>query len=83
MKDVLIPCTECCDCIPCPVGINIPAVFKIYNLLPVEGFEKTKVLYDQLEKKADDCLRCARCEKHCKQRIGISAMMFEIAEEME
>ncbi|MCQ2509570.1 MAG: 4Fe-4S dicluster domain-containing protein [Lachnospiraceae bacterium] len=83
MSDLLIPCTGCCDCIPCPVGIVIPEVFKIYNGLPANGLENTKFLYDRLHKKADDCLRCGRCEKLCSQKIGISSMMFEIAEEME
>ncbi len=83
MNDVLIPCTGCCDCIPCPVEIMIPEVFKIYNRLPEDGMEKTKRFYEQLDKKADDCLRCGRCEKLCSQGIGISSMMFEIAEEME
>lgn len=83
MNGPLIPCTGCCDCIPCPVGINIPKVFEIYNRLPVNGQENTRFLYSRLSKKADDCLRCGRCEKLCSQKIGISSMMFEIAEEME
>ncbi len=83
MSEPLIPCTGCCDCLPCPVGIDIPKVFQIYNRLPADGYENTKFFYDQLNKKADDCLRCARCEKLCSQRIGISSMMFEISEEME
>ncbi len=83
MNDVLVPCTGCCDCMPCPVGIAIPEVFRIYNRLPAEGYAAVKEEYDRLEKKADDCLRCGRCEKQCSARIGISSMMFEIAEEME
>ncbi|MDO4490171.1 MAG: 4Fe-4S dicluster domain-containing protein [Lachnospiraceae bacterium] len=83
MSEVLIPCTGCSDCLPCPVGIVIPEVFEIYNRLPVNGLENTRFLYNRLHHKADDCLRCGRCEKLCSQKIGISSMMFEIAEEME
>ncbi|MCC8197951.1 MAG: aldo/keto reductase [Tannerellaceae bacterium] len=31
LNDDFIPCTECQYCMPCPYGINIPAVFAHYN----------------------------------------------------
>ena len=45
-----IPCNECNYCMPCPYGINIPAVFSHYNrcikegnLAHVEGDSKTRM----------------------------------------
>lgn len=32
-----IPCNECNYCMPCPYGINIPAVFSHYNRCIKEG----------------------------------------------
>lgn len=32
-----IPCTGCNYCMPCPYGINIPAVFRYYNHCLVDG----------------------------------------------
>lgn len=79
----LVTCTRCGSCMPCPSGINIPELFSIYNRTVSEGKEAAGKLYLEQEKKADDCIRCLRCEKACPQHIGISAMMLEIQEEME
>lgn len=34
----LIPCTRCQYCMPCPYGINIPAIFTHYNKCLNEGY---------------------------------------------
>ena len=78
-----IPCTGCSDCIPCPVELNIPEVFAIYNQFLTGEAEAAGRAYGELEHRAGECIRCSRCEKACPAGIGISAMMFEIREEME
>ena len=78
----LVKCTHCEYCLPCPAGIRIPEVFSIYNGSVTEGMDTAKKKYAQLEKKADECIRCGRCEKACPQHIGISAMMLDIGEEL-
>ena len=83
MSDLLINCNGCCDCMPCPVSIHIPEVFRIYNALPEQGLAATQAAHAALSPNAFDCIRCARCEKLCKNRISISSMMFEIQEELE
>ena len=32
-----VPCVDCKDCMPCPYGIDIPAIFKHYNKCVNEG----------------------------------------------
>lgn len=78
-----IPCDGCCDCLPCATELNIPEIFRIYNRF-LRG-EETEALeeYHSLVHTADECIRCGRCEKLCHNRIGISAVMFGIPEEME
>ena len=78
-----IPCTGCSDCIPCPAEVKIPEVFAIYNQFLAGDVEEAEKAYRSLAHPAGDCIRCARCEKACPEGIGISAMMFEIREEME
>ena len=33
----LVPCTACNYCMPCPYGLNIPAIFAYYNSSVTEG----------------------------------------------
>ena len=37
----LVECTECCYCMPCPYGIDIPAIFLHYNTCVNEGMVST------------------------------------------
>ena len=78
-----IDCSRCCDCLPCYVGLDIPEIFRIYNRFLAGEESEAAEEYRALEKKAGDCTRCARCEKACRNRLGISALMLEIREEME
>ncbi len=81
--DAVIKCSGCGNCLPCPVEIRIPEVFRIYNLYLEGRAGEAFAAYSALEHPASECLRCGRCEKLCSEHIGISAMMLEIQEEME
>ncbi len=67
----LVPCTGCAYCIPCPAGIEIPDVFRIYNkTAPALGLDP-RAEYEALEIKPDECLSCGACEDACPQHIAI------------
>ena len=70
-----VPCTHCEYCLPCPSGVQIPRVFKLYN---------ESVMYDRqrrgyntyqneftAEQRADMCVECGHCESVCPQQIQI------------
>ncbi len=77
-----VPCTGCGYCMPCPVGIQIPASFKAWNTkampLSHEGFVSgTAIDYAT----AATCINCKACMKHCPQRIDIPGKLKQLAEE--
>ncbi len=81
----LIPCTNCGYCVPCPEGVDIPRILKIYN----DG-----IIYDKVDSAKDDymiwvpdenkgnlCVVCGECEEKCPQDIPISDWMGKILKE--
>lgn len=78
-----IPCTACNYCMPCPYGLNIPAIFGYYNNYLTEDLSSAKWLkgYNKkIEKmrQADHCIGCNRCIKHCPQYIDIPKEMIRV-----
>lgn len=79
-------CTACNYCMPCPAGLNIPEIFKIYNYKQVYGMDAyAKRQYaligidDNLEfSNAAACLDCKLCEEKCPQKLKISEEMKKV-----
>lgn len=77
----LVPCTKCAYCIPCPFGLDIPAIYEAYNRLPLENKERVKTnYYSKIKTAADKCKKCHRCEQVCPQSIPTAQLMPKIAE---
>lgn len=80
-----INCTACKYCLEvCPRGINIPAVFALYNQYKVtENKMLFKIYYESLadNEKADKCIKCNLCNKNCPQSLDIPALLVKIDEE--
>lgn len=76
-KTMKVGCTGCGYCMPCPKGIDIPAVFRCYNRMYAE--EKSSGRHEYLQVTAFQkemslpgaCVKCAKCESHCPQHIKI------------
>lgn len=76
-----VGCTGCRYCMPCPKGIDIPGVFRGWNLMysetKVSGmkdyFQTTLLRKDSSP--ATACIGCGKCEKHCPQEIPIREML--------
>lgn len=70
-------CTACGYCMPCPVNVDIPGNFTVYNeyyMLYTADTEKAlKDRYNSLKGKhaASQCIECGECETHCPQGINI------------
>ncbi len=86
-KIFVVPCTSCNYCMPCPEGVNIPALFNILNQFNQYG-ENTRAGFtsyykslpktkEELEKSgkgvgsASLCAKCGECLEKCPQQLEI------------
>jgi len=79
---MLVPCTTCGYCAPCPSGVSIPEIFSAYNNGGM--FNQWKSAAWQYETfiasghhGVDQCLECGACEAKCPQQIPIMAKLKE------
>ena len=78
-----VGCTGCRYCMPCPKGVDIPALFRSYNMTSLEGKPHARFEYAQtvgLKSEpafATQCIECGKCEQHCPQNIPIRRMLKE------
>lgn len=85
-KSSAIPCTACRYCTPCPVGVDIPRIFGLYNQFKTTGnFFHFQLVYDKMDAatKASACVSCGVCVKKCPQKINIPAELKKIEEEIK
>ncbi|MDR1230013.1 MAG: aldo/keto reductase [Spirochaetaceae bacterium] len=82
-----ITCGGCKYCMPCPQGLNIPEIFKLYNQFM--SFNKpmgTTLFYERnmvaFGIGADSCVNCGNCKAHCPQHLEIPDLMQNIHEEL-
>lgn len=82
LKNVTIPCTACRYCMPCPHGVEIPTVFRVANEYRLNHWKGGFVEdYEAIPEsgRAEACVACGECMKHCPQKIAIPDRMKEIA----
>ena len=78
-----VACTGCAYCMPCPAGLDIPGIYKLYNRTAWHGKKDAKAEYDKLEEKADSCISCGACLAHCPHNINSPEIMPEIVKAFE
>jgi len=76
-----VGCTSCEYCMPCPEGVEIPAILGLYNeyYLSGRGPEAGARYWEEIapEGRASNCVACASCEEKCPQRLPIRKFMNE------
>lgn len=78
-----VDCTGCRYCMPCPKGVDIPAIFSCYNHMFSEGkksgrFEYLQTMALRVEPaSASLCVKCGKCEQHCPQSVPIREKLVE------
>jgi len=78
---VRVRCTKCQYCMPCPNGVNILHIFRLYNDLAMYGNEEwiRTQYFDHTPEpmRAPACLECGACEAACPQQIPIIKALRE------
>lgn len=82
-----IGCTGCHYCLPCPHGVNIPEIFKLYNSYQLlKHHPVDKIVYQRTllptGSGADLCVSCGLCAQHCPQDLKIPELLQQVHEEL-
>ena len=75
-------CTYCGHCAPCPKGIDIAMVNKLYDLAVMQPQvpESIRAHYQALSARAEDCIACGNCEQRCPFGVPVMERMEKIRE---
>jgi hypothetical protein len=88
-RRILIPCTGCRYCTPCPHGVSIPECFEYFNRGHMyDDKEQTQQIYtmflggffDGIPNYASLCQDCGECEEKCPQSLPIRDNLKQVAE---
>jgi len=77
-----ISCTYCQYCTGCPVGIDIPKNFLMYNQYKATNRkDRFTLAYESIkeENRADKCINCGICKTKCPQKLDIPELLKNVA----
>lgn len=72
-------CRQCEYCMPCPEGVQIPALMYLpilWDLWPPEWFFSWGYVTNAIES-AKNCVQCEKCEEKCPYHLPIREMIAE------
>ncbi len=88
-EKMIVGCTGCRYCMPCPQNVDIPGTFAAYNRLAAgKWFEAEREYFMNTALRSDytgagNCIGCGKCERHCPQGIEIRKELAEAKDALE
>ncbi len=74
-------CTGCGYCQPCPMGVQIPRIFRGYDNAQLRADASFQEGYARIQAEggsAAQCVHCHKCERACPQHLPITRFLQEI-----
>lgn len=76
-------CRRCEYCLPCPVGVNIPANFLLEGYYTRYNLKDWAIQrYEAINGKASECVNCGLCETKCPYDLPIRDMLKDVANKL-
>lgn len=76
-------CRRCEYCLPCPVGVNIPANFLLEGYYTRYNLKDWAIQrYEATNGKASECVNCGLCETKCPYDLPIRDMLKDVANKL-
>jgi hypothetical protein len=67
-----IACTACRVCMPCPIEIDVPRIFELYNDAIIYNDSKfSSLVYHIEEHNIAKCCKCGKCQQRCPKRLQL------------
>jgi hypothetical protein len=92
LKSMVVGCTGCAYCMPCPVGINIPSALLNLNNYHMSSKLEPKIIHmlnagvqakDGKPHWTNSCVNCGECEKICPQGLKICEAFKHVQKDLE
>jgi predicted aldo/keto reductase-like oxidoreductase len=93
-QKILVPCTACGYCMPCPAGVNIPRNFallnecsgssqRVFRWMSKLGYlglanSKRRLNKENPNGNAAMCIKCGKCLEKCPQQIDIPTELEKV-----
>ena len=86
-----VDCTGCGYCVPCPVGVDIPQCFELYNQKHMFKGSNATIQYlanlggvtSHKQANAGLCNGCGKCAKACPQKLDVPILLKDVSQDME
>ncbi|MBQ8382503.1 MAG: aldo/keto reductase [Clostridia bacterium] len=86
LRRTKVGCTGCRYCMPCPAGVDIPAIFGTWNEAfkyssSISGNGRYRRMVEE-GKGADQCVECGACMEKCPQSLNIPELLKQASAEL-